>query len=52
MSNATSKPRKWHFYIQDMIGFLKRLCPKQQGVPKKSLSLPHLSMMLLSAISN
>ena len=25
MSNATSKPRKWHFYIRDMIGFCEKV---------------------------
>ena len=31
MSSATSKPRKWHFYIRDMIGFCEKVSSYTAG---------------------
>ncbi len=31
MSNATTKPRKWHFYICDMIGFCEKIVSYTSG---------------------
>ena len=59
MSNATSKPRKWHFYIQDMIGFCEKALSYTAGCTQEEFIAAPLvydatlrSMMLLSAISN
>lgn len=31
MSNATTKPRKWHFYIRHMIGFCEKIVSYTSG---------------------
>ena len=31
MSNATSKPRKWHFYSQDVMGFCVKILSYTAG---------------------